>query len=131
MVVAIGLVVPASLLIFLPLNVVVGLGAGVGMWAGALGVLWFFSPVITVQEGGLRVGNATLEARYIGEVSAFRGDQARHEKGPGAHGLAWLSLSPWVEPVAKINVADPEDPTPYWLVSTRNPDELLRALGKN
>jgi hypothetical protein len=33
--------------------------------------------------------------------------------------------------VAKIAVEDPEDPTPYWLVSTRKPEELKKALGKN
>lgn len=131
MVLAIGLVIPATMLIFLPLNALVGLVAGVTMWAGALGALWLFSPVITVTEGALQVGNARLEHRYIGEVSAYDGDAARHEKGPGAHGLAWLSLSPWVDAVAKITVEDPEDPTPYWLVSTRKPEELKRALGKN
>jgi hypothetical protein len=25
---------------------------------------------------------------------------------------------------------DPEDPTPYWLVSTRHPDRVLSALGR-
>lgn len=131
MVLAIGLVIPATMLIFLPLNTLVGLVAGVTMWAGAVGSLWLLSPVITVTEEALQVGNATLEHRYIGEISAFDGDAARHEKGPGAHGLAWLTLSPWVDAVARISVADPEDPTPYWLVSTRKPEELMKALGKN
>jgi hypothetical protein len=131
MVLAIALVIPATMLIFLPLNALVGLVAGVTMWAGAVGALWLFSPVISVTEGTLQVGNARLEHRYIGKIASFDGDAARHEKGPGAHGLAWLTLSPWVDAVAKITVEDPEDPTPYWLVSTRKPDELMRALGKN
>ena len=131
MVLSIALVIPATMLIFLPLNALVGLVAGVTMWAGAVGALWLFSPVITVTEGALQVGNATLEHRYIREVSAYDGDAARHERGPGAHGLAWLGLSPWVDTVAKIAVEDPEDPTPYWLVSTRKPEELKKALGKN
>ena len=49
MVVAVGLVVPATLLIFLPLSPLVGALTGLGMWAGALTVLWAFSPVIQVE----------------------------------------------------------------------------------
>ena len=131
MVLAVALVIPATMLIFLPLNALVGLVAGLAMWAGAVGILWLFSPVITVSERALQVGNAMLEYRYIGEVSAFLGEAARHEKGTGAHGLAWLTLSPWIDTVVKITVDDPEDPAPYWLVSTRNPEELIRALGKS
>lgn len=130
MVVAVGLVMPATLLIFLPLSLLVGVLAGVGMWVGALAILWIFSPVIEVNNGVLRVGNAQIEATYIGPVAAFRGEDARHEKGPGAHGLAWMNLRPWIDPVVKITVLDSDDPIPYWLVSTRRPEELISALGK-
>ena len=131
MVVAVGLVMPATLLIFLPLSPLVGVLAGIGMWGGSLTVLWLFSPVIEVTNGVLRVGNARIEATYIGPVQAFRGEDARHEKGPGAHGLAWMSLRPWIDPVVKITVLDSDDPIPYWLVSTRRPEELISSLRQN
>jgi hypothetical protein len=131
MVVAVGLVMPATLLIFLPLSPLVGVLAGISMWGGSLAVLWLFSPVIEVTNGVLRVGNARLDATYIGPVQAFRGADARHEKGPGAHGLAWMSLRPWIDPVVKITVLDSDDPIPYWLVSTRRPEELISSLGQN
>jgi len=131
MVVAVGLVMPATLLIFLPLSPLVGILAGAGMWAGALTILWVFSPVIELDNGVLRVGKAHIEATYIGAVEAFHGEAARHEKGPGAHGLAWMSLRPWIDPVVKITVLDSDDPIPYWLVSTRRPEQLISALGKN
>jgi hypothetical protein len=131
MVVAVGLVMPATLLIFLPLSPLVGVLAGIGMWGGSLAVLWLFSPVIEVTNGVLRVGNARIDATYIGPVQAFRGEDARHEKGPGAHGLAWMSLRPWIDPVVKITVLDSDDPIPYWLVSTRRPEELISSLRQN
>jgi hypothetical protein len=28
----------------------------------------------------------------------------------------------------RVDVADPDDPTPYWLVSSRHPDKLAEAL---
>lgn len=125
---ALGLVVPAAVLIFLPLNVFVGVVSGCVLWISSVAVLWVFSPVIVVTEEGLRVGTAYLEREFWGQAQAFRGLEARHERGPGAHGLAWLSLRPWIDPVVKIEVSDPEDPTPYWLISSKNPEALLAAL---
>jgi len=126
--VALGLVVPATVLIFLPLNVFVGVVSGLVLWISSVAVLWVLSPVIVVTEEGLRVGTAYLEREFWGQAQAFRGLEARHERGPGAHGLAWLSLRPWIDPVVKIEVSDPEDPTPYWLISSQNPEALLAAL---
>ena len=125
---ALGLVVPATVLIFLPLNVFVGVISGFVLWISSVAVLWVFSPVIAVTDEGLRVGKAYLEREFWGQAQAFRGLEARHERGPGAHGLAWLSLRPWIDPVVKIEVSDPEDPTPYWLISSKNPEALLAAL---
>ena len=125
---ALGLVVPATVLIFLPLNVFVGVVSGLVLWISSVAVLWVFSPVIVVTDEGLRVGTAYLEREFWGQAQAFRGLEARHERGPGAHGLAWLSLRPWIDPVVKIEVSDPEDPTPYWLISSKNPEALLAAL---
>lgn len=125
---ALGLVVPATVLIFLPLNVFVGVVSGLVLWISSVAVLWVFSPVIAVTDEGLRVGTAYLEREFWGQAQAFRGLEARHERGPGAHGLAWLSLRPWIDPVVKIEVSDPEDPTPYWLISSKNPEALLAAL---
>ena len=125
---ALGLVVPATVLIFLPLNVFVGVVSGCVLWISSVAALWVFSPVIVITDEGLRVGTAYLEREFWGQAQAFRGLEARHERGPGAHGLAWLSLRPWIDPVVKIEVSDPEDPTPYWLISSKNPEALLAAL---
>lgn len=34
----------------------------------------------------------------------------------------------WVGPLILVVLDDPDDPTPYWLVSSRHPDRLLAAL---
>ena len=34
----------------------------------------------------------------------------------------------WVGPMVLVVLNDPDDPTPYWLVSTRHPDRVLAAL---
>ncbi len=131
MVTAVGFVLPATTLIFLPLSLPLGISVGLILWFGSVLILWIFSPVIIVKDGILRVGTAFLEAHYIAGAEAFSGVEARMARGPGADGRAWLCLRPWVDPVLKINLSDPADPTPYWLVSTRRPEDLMMALGKN
>ena len=34
----------------------------------------------------------------------------------------------WVGPMVLLVLDDPDDPTPYWLVSSRHPDRVLAAL---
>ena len=41
---------------------------------------------------------------------------------------AFVAHRAWIGPMALIVLDDPDDPTPYWLVSTRHPDRVLSAL---
>jgi hypothetical protein len=34
----------------------------------------------------------------------------------------------WVGPMILVVLDDPDDPTPYWLVSCRHPERVLSAL---
>jgi hypothetical protein len=43
---------------------------------------------------------------------------------------AYVVHRAWVGPMVLLVLDDPEDPTPYWLVSTRHPDRVLSALGR-
>jgi hypothetical protein len=35
----------------------------------------------------------------------------------------------WIGPVVRIETRDPARPVPYWVVSTRHPEQLVAALG--
>jgi hypothetical protein len=50
--------------------------------------------------------------------------------GPELDPAAHLVHRAWVGPVVRIEVTDPDDDTPYWIVSTRDPDALVAALGR-
>ncbi|MGU3500459.1 DUF3093 domain-containing protein [Mycobacterium sp. C31M] len=41
---------------------------------------------------------------------------------------AYVLHRAWVGPMVLIVLDDPDDPTPYWLVSCRHPDRVLAAL---
>ncbi|MDQ4138702.1 MAG: DUF3093 domain-containing protein [Actinomycetota bacterium] len=125
---SLALVLPASLLVFLPINPIVGVVTGVVLYAGLVVLLLIGSPTLEVTERGFTAGRATLPARHIGEAVGFSREDATRERGPALDARAWLLIRGWVGPVVRVEVADDRDPVPYWLVSTRRPDELVSAL---
>lgn len=125
---ATALVIPASLLVFLPIDLGVGIGVAVALYAGCVGLLLAASPTITVTAHELVAGRARIPLALVGPVTQFTGVEATAERGPRLDARAWLLIRGWVDPVVRIEISDPEDPTPYWLVSTRHPAELAAAL---
>lgn len=125
MVAATALFVPASLVIFLPLSIWVGILTGFGLWLGSWGVLWFFAPVVRVDSTHIRAGRARMDIRWVHAMEVFRQTEATRERGVGLDARAWLVIRPWIDPVVKITISDPDDPTPYWLVSSQNPEALV------
>ncbi|UDF13267.1 DUF3093 domain-containing protein [Antiquaquibacter oligotrophicus] len=128
MFVAVALVIPASLLVFLPINFVAGVVVALVLYAGCIGVLLAASPTISVVDGVFRAGKASIPIELIGETSVYRREDATWQRGPGLDARAWLLLRGWVDPVVRLTIDDNNDPTPYWLVSSRHPEELARVV---
>jgi hypothetical protein len=84
---------------------------------------------IVVADGTLRVGRARIEGNHLGRATALDADQARRAAGVDADARAFLLLRPYLSRAVKVVVTDPADPAPYWLVSTRHPDQLADAVG--
>jgi len=128
LVVALGLLLPGSLLIFLPLNPAAGIAVGLVLWWGSVALLWLSAPVITVSAEQLSAGSASIERSFIARVDVYDKDDARVQRGTGLDARAWLVLRGWIDPVVKVTLNDPQDPTPYWLISSRRPAQLAHAL---
>jgi hypothetical protein len=126
--VACALLVPATLLVFLPINSTVGVVMAVVFYVGAVVALVLTSPVLTIDDEGFTAGRARLFAHEIGEAEGFSGAEATKERGPRLDARAWTLFRGWVRPVVKISLTDLDDPAPYWLVSTRRPDEVVHRL---
>ena len=118
----------AGILVFAPISLAAGLTAAVVLFVIIAVLLVLSTPAITVTGSTLRVGRATIERRFVGTASAFRGAEATAERGTRLNGLAFLCIRGWIDPVVRIEITDPSDRTPYWLTSTRHPDRLLAAL---
>jgi hypothetical protein len=108
----------------------VGLAVGCAAFALAgLGLLRV-SALVTVSATGLTAGSARLPIDAIGAVAALDAETARHQRGQGADSRAFVLLRGWVPTAVRVVVDDRRDPTPYWYVSTRSPDQLAEALGQ-
>lgn len=123
-----ALVIPASFIVFLPINAWVGACVSAVLYGLIVAALIASAPLLEVTETHFTAGRARIERRFVGETQAFRGNEATLERGQRLDARAWLVIRGWVDPVVRVEITDEADPTPYWLVSTRRPDELVEAL---
>ena len=117
-----------ALVASLPLGPVVGIAAAAAVVVGTGLALVLNAPVVRVDAEGLRAGRAWIGREHLGAVIALEGEDARQARGPGLDARAYLCLRGWVPDLVRVEVVDPADPTPYWLVSTRRPQALAAAL---
>jgi len=83
---------------------------------------------VSVEDGWLRAGRARIEAAHVGQVAALDAEETRRVAGAQADARAYLLLRPYLKRAVRVEITDPADPAPYWLVSTRHPDELAKAV---
>ncbi len=83
---------------------------------------------VRVIDGRLEAGAARLPLEVVAAVHALDRDQTRRALGPEADPSAYVVFRAWVPRAVLVELDDPADPTPYWLVSTRRPEALAAAL---
>ena len=88
----------------------------------------FGSVRLEVVDGTFRVGRARIEAEHLGAAEALDAERTRSVAGREADARAFLMLRPYLKRAVRVEITDPADPTPYWLVSSRRPEKLAEAL---
>jgi len=101
-------------------------GLALGLMAALL--LGYGAARISVADGRLRAGRAQIAAEHLGEAVALDPDATRRVAGPVADARAYLLLRPYLKRAVRVDITDPADPAPYWLLSSRRPDELAAAI---
>lgn len=118
----------AGILVFAPISLAAGYTAAMVLFVILAGTLIASTPAVVVTAKSFRAGRATLPLTFAGDAEAFTGDEATAERGVRLHGLAYLCIRGWISSVVRLELNDPDDRTPYWLVSTRHPAQLVAAL---
>jgi hypothetical protein len=125
---AVGMLWPAIALVSEPFDIRVGLVIGglvtIGFWV----FLYFVAPLIKVTKTRLLVGRANIERSQLGKIEVITKDRIFEERGPKLDSSAYRVFQGSVQKALKINIKDEKDPTPYWLFSTRRPDQLAAVL---
>lgn len=94
-----------------------------------LGVLLGYGAArVTVDEDWFCAGRARIPVSLLADPVALDAESTRARTGVAADARAFLVLRPYLKRSVVVSVTDPRDPTPYWLVSTRRPDQLVAAL---
>ncbi|MCH7232646.1 DUF3093 domain-containing protein [Glycomyces sp. L485] len=97
-----------------------------------IGAWWLGRLRVSVAEQGpetwLHVDDAKLPASAVAEVQVLDPVAFSDALGAALHPLAFVVQRPWIRRGVRIVLDDPEDPTPYWVVSSRNPEGLREAL---
>jgi hypothetical protein len=101
--------------------------AGVLIWFGRIEVR-----VVSDQSGTpvLWAGPAHLPADVVSRCAEIPRTAKSAALGRQLDPAAYVLHRAWVGPLVLLVLEDPDDPTPYWLVSSRHPERVLAALQK-
>ena len=123
---------------FLILSLVISIWAALGNTPAvvSLGILsiWlivaYFKSALTIEvdENELRVGAARIEHAYIGDAIALTPVEMKSIRTRDADPSAYLAIRFWSSNGLKLKISDPRDPTPYWLITSNEADDLVKAL---
>ncbi|MEU2224198.1 DUF3093 domain-containing protein [Streptomyces sp. NPDC018347] len=116
-------------LILLPFGTLPLLGGLVGGTAAAAVVASAYgSPRIRVVGDSLIAGEAKIPVSALGAAEVLDAEEARAWRTYKADTRAFLLLRAYIPGALRVEVTDPEDPTPYLYLSTREPERLAAAI---
>ncbi|WP_236976389.1 MULTISPECIES: DUF3093 domain-containing protein [Mycobacterium] len=109
---------------WLPYGVLFAVAAGVLLWLGRV--------EIRVSDGAdgveLWAGEAHLPVSVVCRSAEIVRSAKSAALGRQLDPAAFVVHRAWVGPMVLLVLDDPDDPTPYWLVSCRHPQRVLSAL---
>ena len=92
------------------------------------GLAWLGSARVEIRDGVLHAGPAHISVDLLGPAEPLDAEETRRVHGVDADARAFLFTRPYVKRSVLVPVLDPADRTPYWLISTRQPQRLVTAL---
>ena len=115
-------------LILLPLSPLVAALVALVLGAATVAVALLASPSVVVDADGFRAGAARIEPEFLGDVEVLDRERLRAVLGVEADARAHLCHRAYAAGAVRVEIVDPRDPTPYWVVSSNRSAELADAL---
>jgi hypothetical protein len=130
-----------ALIYFFLLSLVLSIWAALGdttaqlSFIAATGLLIFIAlktaMVIEVDDDELRVGRAHIALEYLGMAQSLTSQEVRTLRTRNADPAAFLGIRFWSSTGVRVEILDSRDSTPYWLITSNNGEELVKALTSN
>jgi hypothetical protein len=123
---------------FLFISLVVAVWAAIGNQPAF--ITWVVSTVLIVlialkttleleiDENEFRAGQARIELKYIGQATALDSKEMGRLRTRDADPTAFLIFRFWRSTGVKVEINDPRDQTPYWLITSKRNTELAEIL---
>jgi Protein of unknown function (DUF3093) len=83
---------------------------------------------VRLSGGELQVGPAHVPTRHLGQTQVIQPNAKQRALGPDLDPAAFVLHSAWIGPLLRVELTDPQDPTPYWIFSVRRAEELAGLL---
>jgi hypothetical protein len=109
---------------WLPYAMMALVAIGVLLWLGRIEV----RVVGTESDVELWAGQAHLPASVITRSAVVQPSAKSAGLGRQLDPAAFVLHRNWIGPMVLVVLNDPDDPTPYWMVSCRHPERVLAAL---
>lgn len=126
--IALLLLLPAVYMVMTPLESALALPVAIAVYVLIAGSLVLLAPTIHVKGGVLIAGNAQVPVSELGEVQVLDDASLRRTIGPGADARAYLLVRGFIHKGLRIELVDNEDPTPYWVLTSRRPRKFAQAI---
>jgi hypothetical protein len=94
-------------------------------------LVWIYSATalhIEVNENELRVGKAHISLGFIGHCINLDNEAIKRVRTRDADPGAFLAIRFWAQQGVQVEIKDKNDPTPYWLISSKRGAELIKAI---
>ena len=96
-------------------------------------LFWLSRTTVSVEQDPdgtrwLLVDDANLPNTVVSRSMVVPGSARQNALGRQLDPAAYLVSRPWVSEHVLIVLDDPEDPTPYWLISAKHPEDVLAAF---
>ena len=124
----IGMSISIYLAIWAPLGVISALLMTILFLVGFLAVLNKMQTRVFISKDYLYANNAKIEIKYIKKAIPLNSAEFRDLNGVSADPAAFLATNFWTNTGVKIELKDKNDPTPYWLISSKRATEIAKKL---
>lgn len=126
--IALLLLLPAVYMVITPIQASLAIPIAIAVYLLIAGSLVLMSPVVQISGGEFSAGSARIPVTALGEVELLDDAGLRRAIGPGADARAYLLVRGFIHRGIRVEITDPADPTPYWILTTRRPQQLAAAI---